>query len=167
MVEPSVNEPVGERPDMPEGYLATAPLPWRWAEEQLSEARNYWVTTIGPSGRPHVRPVWGVWLDNMVQFSTGALHAPNIARDPRVTVNLEDADDCVILEGTARAVDDEDVRRAFIEVYEPKYDWGMTLDFVDVVYVVCPRVVFGWLAHDLAKESTLFQATATRWRFAP
>ena len=43
----------------------------------------------------------------------------------------------------------------------------MTLDFVDVVYVVRPRVVFGWLAHDIAKESTLFQATATRWRFAP
>jgi hypothetical protein len=103
MVQPSMNVPVGERPDMPEGYLGAAPLPWRWAEEQLSEAHNYWVTTIGPSGRPHVRPVWGVWLDNAVQFSTGARHASNIGRDPRVTVNLEDADDCVIVEGTARA----------------------------------------------------------------
>jgi nitroimidazol reductase NimA-like FMN-containing flavoprotein (pyridoxamine 5'-phosphate oxidase superfamily) len=162
-----VNEPVGDRPDRPEGYLGAAPLPWRWAEEQLSEARSYWVTTIGPSGRSHVRPVWGVWLDDTVQFSTGARHASNIARDPRVTVNLEDADDCVILEGTARAVDDEQVRRAFIEVYEPKYDWGTRLEFLDVVYVVRPSVVFGWLAHDIAKESTLFQATATRWRFAP
>jgi nitroimidazol reductase NimA-like FMN-containing flavoprotein (pyridoxamine 5'-phosphate oxidase superfamily) len=125
------------------------------------------VTTIGPSGRSHVRPVWGVWLDDTVQFSTGARHASNIARDPRVTVNLEDADDCVILEGTARAVDDEQVRRAFIEAYEPKYGWEMTLEFLDVVYVVRPSVVFGWLAHDIAKESTLFQATATRWRFAP
>jgi len=167
MVEPSVSEPVGDRPDMPAGYLGTAPLPWRWAEEQLSEARNYWEKTIGPSGRPHVRPVWGVWLDNTVQFSTGALHAPHIERDPRVTVNLEDADDCVILEGTARAVDDEQVRRAFIAEYEPKYDWAMTLDFVDVVYVVRPSVVFGWLAHDIARGSTLFQATATRWRFPP
>ena len=150
---------------MPEGYLGSAPLPWRWAEEQLSEARNYWVTTIGPSGRPHVRPVWGVWLDDTVQFSTGARHASNIARDPRVTVNLEDADDCVILEGTARSVDDEQVRRAFIEVCEPKYDWTMTLDFVDVLYVVRPRVVLGWIARDIARESTLFGATATRWRF--
>jgi nitroimidazol reductase NimA-like FMN-containing flavoprotein (pyridoxamine 5'-phosphate oxidase superfamily) len=165
MVQPSMNVPVGERPDMPEGYLGAAPLPWRWAEEQLSEAHNYWVTTIGPSGRPHVRPVWGVWLDNAVQFSTGARHASNIGRDPRVTVNLEDADDCVIVEGTARAVDDEDVRRSFIEVYQPKYDWAMTLDFVDVVYVVRPSVVFGWLAHEIAQESTLFAATATKWRF--
>ena len=28
-------EPVADRPDMPEGYLGAAPLPWRWAEEQL------------------------------------------------------------------------------------------------------------------------------------
>jgi hypothetical protein len=160
-----MSEPVGDRPDMPEGYLGAAPLPWRWAEEQLSEARNYWVTTIGPRGRPHARPVWGVWLDNTVQFSTAARHASNIARDPRVTVNLEDADDCVILEGTAVAVTDEGVRRAFIEEYEPKYDWAMSLEFVDIVYVVRPMVVFGWLAHDIAQEETLFQATATRWRF--
>lgn len=162
-----MTEPVADRPDMPEGYLGTAPLPWTWAEEQLTEAHNYWVTTIGPGGRPHVRPVWAVWLDNSVQFSTGARHASNIARDPRVTVNLEDADDCVILEGTPHATDDEVVRRAFIEAYEPKYDWTMTLDFVDKVYVVRPTVVFGWLGHEIARESTLFQATATRWRFAP
>jgi nitroimidazol reductase NimA-like FMN-containing flavoprotein (pyridoxamine 5'-phosphate oxidase superfamily) len=107
----------------------------------------------------------GVWLDNTVQFSTGARHASNIARDPHVTINLEDADDCVIVEGTARAVDDEDVRRSFIEAYQPKYDWATTLDFVDVVYVVRPSVVFGWLAHEIAPQSTLFPATATRWRF--
>jgi pyridoxamine 5'-phosphate oxidase-like protein len=160
-----VSEPVAERPEMPEGYLGAAPLPWRWAEEQLVDARNYWVTTIGVSGRPHVRPVWGVWLDDALQFSTGSRHGTNIARDPRVTVNLEDGDECVIVEGLARAVDDEPVRRAFGAEYEAKYDWKMPLEFVDVVYVVRPTVAFGWFAHDIARESTLFQATATRWRF--
>jgi hypothetical protein len=158
-------EPVADRPDMPEGYLGAAPLPWTWAEEQLADARNYWATTIGPAGRPHVRPVWGVWLDGAVQFSTGARHTANIARDPRVTVNLEDGDECLILEGTADAVLDETVRRAFASAYAEKYDWEMTLDFVDVVYVVRPQLALGWFAHDIAKGSTLFQATATRWRF--
>jgi Pyridoxamine 5'-phosphate oxidase len=158
-------EPVADRPDMPEGYLGAAPLPWAWAEEQLVDARNYWVTTIGASGRPHVRPVWGCWLDGAVQFSTGARHGANIARDPRVTVNLEDGDECLILEGTASAVDDESVRRSFAAAYSTKYDWDMTLDFVAVVYVVRPSVAFGWFAHDIAHGSTLFQATATRWRF--
>ncbi len=159
-------EPVADRPDMPEGYLAGAPLPWRWAEEQLDRARNYWITTIGPRGRPHVRPVWGVWLDDSVQFSTGARHAANLARDPRVTVNLESGDDCVILEGRGEAVTGEQQRRAFIDACGPKYAWSMTLEFVEVLYVVRPRVVLGWIARDIAHESTLFGATATRWRFA-
>jgi hypothetical protein len=161
-----MSEPIGDRPDMPEGYLGAAPLPWVWAEEQLVDARNYWVTTIGASGRPHVRPVWGVWLDDTLQFSTGARHAQNIARDPRVTVNLEDADECVIVEGTAHAETAEAARAAFAAEYEPKYDWKMSLDFVDVVYIVRPTVAFGWFSHDIARESTLFQATATRWRFS-
>jgi hypothetical protein len=62
-------------------------------------------------------------------------------------------------------VRDETVRRAFASAYEEKYDWEMTLDFVDVVYVVRPQLALGWFAHDIAKGSTLFQATATRWRF--
>jgi hypothetical protein len=160
-----VAEPHADRPDLPEGYLGAAPLPWAWAEEQLIDSRSYWVTTIGPAGRPHVRPVWGVWLEDTVQFSTGARHAANIARDPRVTVNLESADACVIVEGTARASHDESLRRAFIAEYEPKYEWPMTMDFVDVVYVVTPRTVLGWIAGDIAAQATLFQATATRWRF--
>ena len=158
-------EPVGDRPDMPECYLGAAPLPWKWAEDRLTEARTYWITTIGPTGRPHVRPVWGLWLDETVQFSTGARHGANIARDPRVTVNLEDGDECVIIEGTAVAVTDEGIRRAFADAYEPKYEWKMTLDFLDVVYVVEPRVAFGWFAHDIAPGATLFGATSTRWTF--
>jgi len=160
-----VAEPIADRPDMPDGYLGTAPLPWRWAEEQLAGARNYWVTTIGPHGRPHVRPVWGVWLDDTVQFSTGARHATNLARDARVTVNLDSGDDCVIIEGRGEATTDEARRQAFVDACSPKYGWSMTLEFVDVLYMVRPHVVLGWIARDIALESTLFGATATRWRF--
>jgi hypothetical protein len=160
-----VAEPVADRPNMPEGYLGAAPLPWRWAEERLVAARNYWVTTIGPSGRPHVRPVWAIWLDDTVQFSTGGRHAQNIARDPRATVNLDSGDDCVIVEGVASAVTDEVKRAHFCTVYQEKYNWDMSLEFADVIYIVQPRVVHGWLANEIARETTLFQATATRWTF--
>jgi nitroimidazol reductase NimA-like FMN-containing flavoprotein (pyridoxamine 5'-phosphate oxidase superfamily) len=158
-------EPIADRPNMPEGYLGAAPLPWSWAEDQLADARNYWVSTIATNGRAHVRPVWGVWLDDTVQFSTGGRHTENMARDPRVTVNLESGDECVIVEGLAESTTDVAARQAFIEVYEPKYDWPMTLDFVDVLYIVRPKLVLGWIAHDIAPQATLFGATATRWRF--
>lgn len=158
-------EPVADRPEMPEGYLGDAPLPWKWAEQRLVEARNYWICTVAPNGAPRARPVWGVWLDGAVMFSTGARLGRDVREEPRVTVHLESGDDCVIIEGTATVSDDVSVRRSFIDAYDPKYGWQSSLDFVDVVYVVRPRVAFGWLVHDLAPGATLFEATATRWRF--
>src|SRR5262249_1490566 len=151
-------EPRADRPSMNEAYFGEAPLAWSWAEDQLADARNYWISTIALNGRPHVRPVWGVWLDNTVQFTTGGRHVENIARDPRVTVNLESGEECVIIEGVAETTTDEARHQAFIEVYEPKYDWPMTLDFVDVLYVVQPKVIFGWIAYDIAPQATLYGA---------
>jgi hypothetical protein len=150
---------------MPEGYLGGAPLPWSWAEQQLVGARSYWVTTIASSGKPHVRPVWAIWRDDTVQFSTGARHAENIARDPRVTVNLDSGDDCVIVEGTAEATTNVALRTAFAAEYSTKYEWEMTVDFVDVLYIVRPRIVLGWIVTSIGPGATLFGATATRWTF--
>jgi hypothetical protein len=45
-------------------------LPWSWALERLRNARNYWLTTVWPDGRPHVMPVWAVWLDRAPETAT-------------------------------------------------------------------------------------------------
>ena len=161
-----MTEPVADRPDMPEGYLGDALLPWSWAVHQLNHARSYWVTTIGVNGRPHVRPVWGCWRDGTVQFSTGARHAGNMKRDSRVTVNLESADECVIVEGIGETTRDKIARQGFVDEYSRKYNWAMTLEFCDELFVVRPQTVLGWIATDIAPGETLFAPTATRWRFA-
>lgn len=158
-------EPIGDRPHLPDGYLGGAPLPWAWAEQRLLEARNYWICTVSPHGRPRARPVWGLWLDDAVMFSTGALIGRDVQHQPDITVHLDDGDECVIIEGTATLTDDEATRQAFVDAYGPKYEWDATLDFFDVLHVVRPRVAFGWLVYDLAPGSTLYEATATRWRF--
>jgi hypothetical protein len=158
-------EPVADRPDLPEGYLSSAPLPWAWAEQRLVHARNYWISTVAPHGAPRARPVWGVWLDGCVMFSTGARLGRDVRAEPRVCVHLDDADECVIVEGLASVTDDLQTRSAFIAAYDPKYEWQSSRETVDVVYVVRPQVAFGWLVHDLAPGATLFEATATRWRF--
>jgi hypothetical protein len=158
-------EPIADRPHLPEGYLSGPPLPWKWAEARLLEARNYWVCTVTPRGAPRARPVWGVWLDDAVMFSTGALIGRDVRSEPRVTIHLDDGDECVILEGIVSITDDEATRRAFVAEYGPKYDWEAGIDFFDELYVVRPRVAFGWLVYDLAPGATLYEATATRWRF--
>ena len=61
-------------------YGAPAPpgdlLPWSWAEQQLVTARTYWIATTRPDGRPHCRPVWGVWLPDGFWFSTAPWPGP-------------------------------------------------------------------------------------------
>ena len=45
-----------DRPQMPQGYgvgdpqYGFEPIEWSWVANQMSESRNYWVTTTRPSG---------------------------------------------------------------------------------------------------------------------
>jgi hypothetical protein len=151
---------------MPEGYLTRREMAWSWAESRLVAAANYWIATTCPDGRPHARPVWGVWLDDVLLFSNGALIARNLALDPRVGVHLESGDEVVILEGNAALLPAGDERRArFKAQYDAKYHWDMAVDD-DSVYVVQPDVAFGWLVDPSGLDGGgLMAATATRWRF--
>jgi hypothetical protein len=46
---------------MPDGYgipeSTSGTLPWSFVDEQMLTARNYWVVTVRPDGRPHAMPV--------------------------------------------------------------------------------------------------------------
>jgi hypothetical protein len=61
---PRSKGPKASRPYMP-GYgildakSGSGLLPWSVAVERLTEARNYWIATTRPDGRPHAMPVWG------------------------------------------------------------------------------------------------------------
>jgi hypothetical protein len=56
-------DPEASPPRMFGGLVGSGKLSWMWAMERLSRARTYWIATTRPSGQPHSRPVWGVWLD--------------------------------------------------------------------------------------------------------
>ena len=43
-------------------------LSWDHVQERMAEARNYWVATVRPDGRPHATPVWGLWVDGAFYF---------------------------------------------------------------------------------------------------
>jgi Pyridoxamine 5'-phosphate oxidase len=151
-------------------YGAPAPpgelLPWSWAERRLVTARHYWIATTRPNGRPHARPVWGVWLPDGFWFSTGSLARHNLAANPQITLHLESGSQVVIVDGVAAAVTGAGTLQAFLTAYNQKYDWGATATDEGVIdsagaavtpaYQVQPRVVFGWEA-DLRAP--------TRWSF--
>ena len=163
--------PKAGRPAMPDSYgLAPASegeiLPWSWAEERLTQARNYWIVTVRPDGRPHAAPVWGAWVDGAFYFGTGddSRKGRNIAADPRAVVHLESGDDVVVLEGVMEAVTDPEGIRRFEKGFNPKYGFAGGPEEMDmvalgaVVYRMAPQVAFGWTEAN-------FPQNATRWVF--
>ena len=157
--------PRAGRPRMFGGYLEPAQLPWAWAAHRLAVARNYWIATTRPDGRPHPRPVWGIWMQEAFYFSTGSLAASNIAHGSEITVHLESGDEVVIVEGTAEEVTDMALRESFARLYVEKYHWDV--DPGDLPYSVRPRVAFGWLSDGSGLDKgALFHGTATRWSFS-
>ncbi len=67
-----MSSPQASRPELPMSYgVPTSTegiLSWSYVSQRLEQARNYWVATTRPDGRPHVVPVWGLWIDNAFYF---------------------------------------------------------------------------------------------------
>ena len=161
--------PVPDRPEMP-GYgvlpaeEGSGLMPWAEAERRLTVSHDYWCATVRPDGRPHVMPVWGVWLDGRLWFSSGrrSLKARNLDADPRCTVTTEDARNPVVLDGAARRVTDAAGIAAFVAAMNAKYDAGMTIEFQDPAvngtFALRPEWAFALTEGD-------FPGSPTRWTF--
>ena len=57
-------------------------LPWLWAEKLLSKTQNYFLATVRIDGRPHVMPIWGVWMND--RFYPSTMNEPVFSIRPRV-----------------------------------------------------------------------------------
>jgi hypothetical protein len=123
-------EPRAIRLKMPRGYAVADDegtlLPWSRVIERLDRAINYWLATMRPEGRPHVTPVWGVWVDGALYFDgiPTAHWARNIAANPTVSMHLESGDDVVVLEGVAEdveQVEDAHLANRIVGAWDAKY----------------------------------------------
>jgi pyridoxine/pyridoxamine 5'-phosphate oxidase len=161
---PRPAEPTPSRPAIPAGYgIEHSPsaemIPWSAVGERLAGARNYWLGTTRPDGRPHAAPVWGVWLNESFYFATdlASRKARNLAVSPELVVHLESGDDVVILEGTAEAVADPSLLTRFADAYEAKYQFRPdTSAAAPGVYRLRPRVAFAWLERNFPRSATRF-----------
>ena len=155
------------RPRMPATYgvdraAVEGMLPWSFVTERMTSSRNYWMASTRPNGRPHVAPVWGLWLDDVFYFSTdpASQKGRNLAANPEVVVHLESGDDVVILEGPVEHLPGASLPDGFADAYFVKY--GFAVDFTNPsygAYRLRTRAVWAWQEKD-------FVASATRWRFA-
>jgi PPOX class probable F420-dependent enzyme len=160
-------EPVASRPYMP-GY-GTLPagaggglLPWDWALVRLTAAHDYWLATVRPDGRPHLMPVWGVWVADMAWFSSspGSRKTRNLAANPLATISTDNPREPVVVEGEVSRIGAAAEIEQFARVMNEKYRTDYPIDFfaVNACFRLKPRTVFG------LTESN-FTGSPTRWTF--
>lgn len=94
------------RPKLPKGY-ADNPISyveWEWVTTQMTKAKNYWLCSVRPDGRPHVVPRWGAFIDNKLYYdgSPETRHAQNIRDNSNVSLHLENGAQVVIMEGLSK-----------------------------------------------------------------
>ncbi len=139
-------------------------LPWEQVSKLIADARNYWLVTATKTGRPHAAPVWAIWDDGRLFFSTSRLSRKgvNIEANPRVVVHLDHERAAVILDGVAERVTEKEAIDRYARATVDKYAWEGDMDELladpdNAVYVVHPHIAFTY-------EENLGE-TATRWEF--
>lgn len=135
-------------------------LPWAHAAERLEQARNYWLATTRPDGRPHVTPLWGVWVDGPLYFDglPATRWGRNLATNPAAAIHLESGDDVVIVEGAVEDLTtDADLAARVVAAWAAKYGRLLSEPATSGIYRLRPRTARAW--------STSALTDGTRWRF--
>jgi nitroimidazol reductase NimA-like FMN-containing flavoprotein (pyridoxamine 5'-phosphate oxidase superfamily) len=138
----------------------TGLLPWAWVAKQMTRCRTFWVATIHAEHvRPHVMPVWGVWVDDAFVFSTGhkSRKCRNLAANPACTVSNDDGEEAVIVEGSAEKLENPDTLERVAAAYKKKYKMDPR-SMNEPIFMVRPSTVFGFIEKNFPKS-------ATRWKF--
>ncbi len=91
--------------------------------DRLRQDRTAWLCTLRADGSPHLTPVWFVHLDDRFWISSGERNVKvrNVARDPRVSLALEDGDAPCVAEGRV-VVHRDGFREDVLHAITAKYD---------------------------------------------
>ena len=164
------NEPIAATlARFPDEYGERTPddlIPWSYVEEKLRSALNYWLATVSSEGRPHVRPVDGVWVEGALCFggSPETRWVRNLQANAATSVNLSSEAEAIILEGDVELITDagHPLAVASTPAQKEKYPQYAELGLLDEFHpfwALRPRRAYAWSLEGFPKR-------ATRWTFA-
>jgi len=168
----SVREPIAEK--LPANAYHPFATPWAEARRRLEEGQWFWLATEHPGGRPHVRPVLALWLDDAMFFVSGeaSRKARNLVHNASCSMTLAVNDAHLVVEGNAAKVQDDATLQRVADAYASKYEWHVQVEGSALnaeygaptagpppyeVYELRPSRVFGF--------GTGETWSPTRWRF--
>ena len=121
----------------------------RLADEQIC-----WLSTVRPDGRPHLTPIWYVWLDDRFWICTGsaAVKARNIAANSAVSVSLQSGTEPLIAEGIAD-LHHRPFPDPVVDAFLATFDWNIALtnDPAEVYDALIEIRVVRWLMGNPAR----------------
>ena len=141
-------------------------LPWSWAEERLTRSHDFWLATVTPDGAPHLMPVWAVWHQGMLWFSSanGSRKARNLAVRPRCSLSTDNPLEPVVVHGRAERVTEEAALAAMLAAENAKYGTSYGMDLVDPasnsVFTLTPEWAFALDSRDFTGSPTRFTFSA-------
>jgi uncharacterized pyridoxamine 5'-phosphate oxidase family protein len=157
----------------------TEPLSWDEVRQCFEAERGYWVATTGASGRPHVRPVLAVWVNDKVYSTTspGAAKGRNLELYPECSLAARAPAIDIVIEGPMAWVDDRHLLEQIASAYDSKYGWPVTITKENMfdapygaptagpppyrAYEITPRLVYAFGTSDnLGVRSTRFRLPA-------
>jgi len=115
-------------------------------DPRLLTERNIWMATVRPDGRPHLIPIWFIWLHGAFYLCTGkeSVKGRNLLANPTIALSLEDGSKPLIAEGVA-TVFEPPYQAEIAEAFQQKYDWDMRhSDQYNMVVKVVPQKWLHW-----------------------
>lgn len=123
------------------------PARWRTLEARLGREFTIWIATVRYDGRPHLTPVWYVWLEGHIYLAIGegTQKFANLRGNQSVALALPDTENVIILEGEAHAADRSTSDRVADYFYH-KYEWDFRYDHDNNwrLIEVTPRKILTW-----------------------
>ncbi|HEX8004858.1 MAG TPA: pyridoxamine 5'-phosphate oxidase family protein [Trebonia sp.] len=152
------------------------PLEWEQVREAFAAERWYWVATAGANLHPHLRPVLAVWADGCVYSTTSAAarKGRDLEANPSCSLAARAPALDIVIEGTVRWVNQQDVLEQVAAAYRAKYGWPVTVTAQNafdapygaptaglppyLVYDIVPATVYAFgTGDDLGQRSTRFR----------
>jgi len=105
------------------------PARWRAIEARLSRESTIWLATVRGDGRPHLAPLWYIWLDEKIYICTGSESQKyvNMFNNQNVALSLADTANVLIIEGEAHSSPRSSIE-PLAEHFYNKYEWDFRFD---------------------------------------
>lgn len=134
-------------PTSSNSYSAESPPINAWLQ-RFGQADACWFSSVRPSGRAHLAPIWHVVYEGRIYVVTShaSVRAANIRVNPAVSLALADTSNALIIEGYAQAA--PALRPQLQPLFLAKYNWDIATDpAYDDIIEITPRKIIAWGEH--------------------